>query len=238
MHRYALKGRTVIGRIGRWLADGQAPGSIDLVRLARSRSQPPRSPRRYRPDRQADRGLEFCAACGGTRSAWTGTRPARWSRRRRRPGAGHRGRGAVAAAQCRARRRGLRRRHRRPRRGLRPPGDPGGPQGRPEGEDPAHRGHRGGPGCLPGRPGSQRRSARLAAADGSPCWPPPVGGSARLTSGSWCAAWPAPPGSARGSSSRRAACATWRSPSPWTPGPPCATSRITPAAKTPHHPPV
>jgi hypothetical protein len=105
-------------------------------------------------------------------------------------------------------------------------------KGAREGEDPAHRGHRGDPGCLPGRPGSQRRSARLAAADGSPCWPPPVGGSARLTSGSWCAAWPAPPGSARGSSSRRAACATWRSPSPWTPGPSCATSRITPAARS------
>jgi hypothetical protein len=36
------------------LADGQAPGSIDLVRLARSRSQPPRSPRRWRIARQIE----------------------------------------------------------------------------------------------------------------------------------------------------------------------------------------
>ena len=52
------------------------------------------------------------------------------------------------------------------------------------------------------------------------CWPPPPGGgSARATCGSWCAAWPATPGSARGSSCRRTACATRRSPSPSTPAP-------------------
>jgi len=38
-------------------------------------------------------------------------------------------------------------------RGLRPPGPARGPQGRTEGEDPAHPGHRGRPGCLPGRSG-------------------------------------------------------------------------------------
>ena len=36
-------------------------------------------------------------------------------------------------------------------------------------------------------------------------------------------------GSARGSSCRRTACAIRRSPSPWTPAPPCATCRTTPA---------
>ena len=49
---------------------------------------------------------------------------------------------------------------------------------------------------------------------------------------------PAPPGSARGTSSRRTACATRRSPSPWTPAPRCATSRTTPATGPPHHPPL
>ena len=61
-------------------------------------------------------------------------------------------------------------------------------------------------------------------------------GSARATCGSWCAAWPARPGSARGSSSRRTACAIRRSPSPWTPAPRCATCRTTPATKTPAPP--
>jgi integrase/recombinase XerD len=61
----------------------------------------------------------------------------------------------------------------------------------------------------------------------------PAGGCARVTCGSWCAAWPAPLGSARGSSSPRTACATRRSPSPWTPALPCATCRTTPATRTP-----
>jgi integrase/recombinase XerD len=69
------------------------------------------------------------------------------------------------------------------------------------------------------------------------CWPPPLAdGSARATCGNWCAAWPAWPGSARGISSHRTACAIRRSPSPWTPAPPCATCRTTPATKIPAPP--
>ena len=47
---------------------------------------------------------------------------------------------------------------------------------------------------------------------------------------------PAPRGSARGSSFRRTACATRRSPSPWTPARPCATCRTTPGTRTPAPP--
>jgi integrase len=68
-------------------------------------------------------------------------------------------------------------------------------------------------------------------------WPPPLaGGSARATCGSWCAAWPARPGSARGSSSRRTACAIRRSPSPLTLARLCATCRTTPATRIPAPP--
>jgi integrase/recombinase XerD len=106
----------------------------------------------------------------------------------------------------------------------------GDPPGRPEGEDPAHRGYRGGSGCLPGRPGSQSRGARLAA-------PLLATASGRLRQGRFrelvrCLA-------------RTAGIGAWEQPSPhclhhsaitftsWTPVPPRATSRITPAAKTP-----
>jgi len=233
-YKCASKARTLFGRIGLWLADGQVPGSVDLVRLARSRSQPARSPRRCRPDRQADRGWECCTACGGTRSAWTGTRPAPWPRRR--TGAGHHGRGAMAAAQCRARRRGLRRRHRRPRPELRPPGDRGGPQWAPGRRRP--RSPR-----PPWRPleayladrAHSARAARLAAADGVPAGhrrraAPP---GSLLGAG----ALPVPPRRDRRVGAALAALpACSRSLSPWTPGPPCATSRVTPAQRPPAPP--
>ena len=73
-----------------------------------------------------------------------------------------------------------------------------------------HPGHGGGPGGLPGRPDGAGRGGGVAVADRAAA----AEGSARATCGSWCAAWPAPPGSARGSNSRRTACATRRSPSP------------------------
>jgi hypothetical protein len=208
--------------------------------LARSRNQPPRTPRSYWPGRQAGRGLEFCAACGvpDRPGPGPGPRPGRRRRRRhRRPGAGHRGRGAAAAAQCLARRQGLCRRI------------------ADLGEDCGHR--------VIGvvRKGARKAKIPLTAATMAaleaylasrahragvpgwrqptgPCWPPPVGGSARVTYESWSAAQPAPPGSACGSSSRSTARATRRSPPPWTLAPPCATCRATPVTRTPHEPPV
>ena len=68
----------------------------------------------------------------------------------------------------------------------------------------------------------------LATASGGLCF-------ARATCGSWYAAWPAPR-DRRGSSSARTACATRRSPSPWTPAPPSATCRTPPATRTPAPP--
>ena len=85
MHKWPSGQRPLFGRIGRWLADGQAPGSVDLVRLARGRSQPPRSPRRYRPDRRRSR-------IGGLRG---GGGPGR-----RGPGLGPRAGRASAGAQA------------------------------------------------------------------------------------------------------------------------------------------
>jgi len=174
-YKCASKARTLFGRIGLWLADGQVPGSVDLVRLARSRSQPARSPRRCRPDGSAARP----AGAPDRPGPGPGPRPGR---------ADARALGTTAVARwplhnavrvdeaCAA--------------GIAGLGQNCGHRvigvvrnGRPEGEDPAHRGHRGGLWrrtwltglTAPGRPGWRQLTGSLLATAGGRlrqgrCW--------------------------------------------------------------------